>query len=67
MGSMQDEMVLKAANLCVSGAQELLQLIEDNMFFKTDLLTPPWYTVFCKSPLALFESIIVLMSLHRYT
>ncbi|KAL6692435.1 fungal-specific transcription factor domain-containing protein [Trichoderma pleuroticola] len=45
-GSMQDEMVLRAANLCVSGAQELLQLIEENMYFKTDLLSPPWYTVF---------------------
>ncbi|KKP04921.1 hypothetical protein THAR02_02942 [Trichoderma harzianum] len=45
-GSMQDEMVLKAANLCVSGAEELLQLIEDNMYFKTDLFSPPWYTVF---------------------
>ncbi|KAL7908481.1 aldehyde dehydrogenase family domain-containing protein [Trichoderma velutinum] len=45
-GSMQDEMVLKAANLCVSGAQELLHLIEENMYFKTDLLSPPWYTVF---------------------
>ncbi|KAM6477517.1 aldehyde dehydrogenase family-domain-containing protein [Trichoderma sp. SZMC 28011] len=45
-GSMQDEMVLKAANLCVSGARELLQLIEDNIYFKTDVLSPPWYTVF---------------------
>ncbi|KAM0260132.1 hypothetical protein ACHAQJ_002896 [Trichoderma viride] len=44
--SMQDGMMLKAANLCVSGAQELLQLIEENMYFKTDLLPSPWYTVF---------------------
>jgi hypothetical protein len=65
--SMQDGMMLKAANLCVSGAQELLQIIEDNMYFKTDLLSPPWYTVFCKSPLSLPGATIVLMSLYRYT
>lgn len=64
---MQDEMVLKAANLCVSGARELLQLIEDNIYFKTDVLSPPWYTVFCKSLLALCGSKTLLMSLHRYT
>ncbi|KAH6605522.1 c6 transcription factor [Trichoderma cornu-damae] len=44
--NMQDGMMLKAANLCVSGAQELLQVIEENMYFKTDLLSPHWYTVF---------------------
>lgn len=63
----QDETMLKAANLCVSGAQELLQLIEENMHFKTDLLAPPWYTVFCKSPLALCEATIVLIWLYRYS
>lgn len=47
--SMQDETMLRAANRCVSGAQELLQFIEENMGFKPDLLAPPWYTVFCKS------------------
>lgn len=44
--SIQDETMLKAANLCVAGAQELLRFIEENMYFKTDLLAPPWYTVF---------------------
>jgi hypothetical protein len=64
---MQDGMMLKAANLCVSGAQELLQVIEENMYFKTDLLSPPWYTVFCKSSITLWGDSIVLILLFRYT
>lgn len=65
--SIQDETLLKAANLCVAGAQELLQFIEENMNFKTDLLAPPWYTVFCKSPLRLCEATIMLKCLYRYS
>lgn len=64
--NMQEEMMLKAANLCISEAHELLQLIEDNMYFKTDVLCPPWYTVFCKSVLTLRGN-MVLMLFRRYT
>jgi hypothetical protein len=65
--SIQDETMLKAANLCVAGAQELLQFIEENMHFKTDLLAPPWYTVFCKSPLAFCDATMVLIWCYRYS
>lgn len=64
---MQDGMMLKAANLCVSGAQDLLQVIEENMYFKTDLLSPPWYTVFCKYPITLQAGSMALIRLCRYT
>lgn len=45
--SMHHEMLLKAAYLCVSAAQELVDLITDNYPSEIGLLPPSWYNVFC--------------------
>lgn len=45
---MRHSMLLKAANVCVSVAQELFQLIVESVDSSQDFLPAPWYTVFCK-------------------
>ncbi|KAH6994962.1 fungal-specific transcription factor domain-containing protein [Ilyonectria destructans] len=44
--NMRQGMLVKAANLCVSVAQELVNLITVNLNAECDLLPAPWYNVF---------------------
>ncbi|KAJ5118413.1 fungal-specific transcription factor domain-containing protein [Penicillium atrosanguineum] len=50
--TMEWTMLLKAASLCISVAQQLVSLVTDNAESDTSLLPPPWYSVFCESELS---------------
>ncbi|KAJ5148309.1 fungal-specific transcription factor domain-containing protein [Penicillium atrosanguineum] len=45
--TMEETTLLKAASLCISVAQQLVHLITDNAESDSNLLPPPWYSVFC--------------------
>lgn len=45
--TMEGAMLLKAASLCISVAQELVHLITNNAGSDINILPPPWYSVFC--------------------
>lgn len=47
LSNMQHSMLLEVANVCVSEAQQILKIIEQNLDSTVDRLPPPWYTVFC--------------------
>lgn len=49
LSNMQHGMLLEAANACVSEAQQILKIIEQNLHSTVDRLPPPWYIVFCMS------------------
>ena len=46
--NMRQGMILKAAKLCLSVAQQLVDLITENA--PSGLSPAPWYNVFCKLP-----------------
>lgn len=68
--NMRQGMLVKAANLCVSVAQELVNLITVNMNAECDLLPAPWYNVFCAfcpCPCCSFHVANTFPGAHRYT
>lgn len=51
--SLRHEMLVRAANLCVSVAQGIASLITEISPSASDYLPAPWYNVFCKSSMSL--------------
>lgn len=46
--SIRKEMVIKAANLCLSSANALVDVMTTNMDPSAERLPAPWYNVFCR-------------------
>jgi hypothetical protein len=48
VGSVKQEVIMKAANMCLSTTEALVNLITTKIDPEADRLPAPWYNVFCE-------------------